>query len=89
MRSGQNRRHNVWREIIEPRDLHLQPGRPGPRVPAENLDDDPGTIEHRHARGPFQVFQLGRREITVHDDDLRLFARPGGSLDAVIRFLVV
>ena len=77
------------REIIEPRDLHLQPGRSRSRVPAENLNDDPGPIEHRHPSGTFQVFQLGRRQITVHDDDLRLFARAGGSLDAIVRFVVV
>ena len=45
-----------WREIIKPRDLHLQPGRSRSGVPAENLNDNPGPIEHRHAGGTFKVF---------------------------------
>ena len=43
----------------------------------------------RHAGGPFQIFQLRRRQIAVHDDDLRLFVRAWGSLDGVIRFVIV
>ncbi|MCG3774026.1 MAG: hypothetical protein JW395_0843 [Nitrospira sp.] len=78
----------TWRKIIEPRDLHLKPGRSGASMSTENLNDDAGTVEHRHAGGTFKIFQLGRRQITVHDDDLRLFARTWWGLAGVIRFVV-
>ena len=73
------------REIVQPRDLHLQPGRSRSRVPAENLNDDPVRSSTGTPAARSKVFQLGWRQITVHDDNLRLFVRAGWRLDGFVR----
>ena len=53
------------------------------RAASENLEDEPGAVEHLGVPGPFQIALLHRRERAVHHHDagVELLISPGEFLD--------
>src|SRR5262249_22585092 len=58
------------REVLEPRDLDLQPRLARPRVAVEDLEDHRRAIEDIGAGGALEVALLGRREVVIDEHDL-------------------
>ena len=69
------------RLIVEMRELDLQPPFGGRRPLAENLEDQPGAVDHLGADLVLQVLLLDRRQRRVDDQQLRvLLLRELGNL---------
>src|SRR5262249_49958691 len=58
------------RQVLEPRDLHLQPRLARPGVAMKDLEDDRGAVEDVDAGGALEVALLGRREVVINEHDL-------------------
>ena len=61
--------------VLELRELDLDPALTGSRVPREDVEDDAGPIDDRHARRLLERPLLRRRELVIGDDDVRPEAR--------------
>src|ERR1019366_6747617 len=57
------------RDVVEARDLDLEPGLSAARVAMEDVDDDARTVEDARPRRPLQVSRLARADLVVDDDD--------------------
>jgi hypothetical protein len=82
------------RHVFQARHLHLQLRFARVGMAVEDFDDDAGAVQHLRARGAFQVADLARRQLVIHDDELRLRAGfrfrgsgscGGGALEALPR----
>ena len=63
------------RDVVEARDLDLQPRLAAARVAVEDLDDDAGAIEHLGAGRALEVARLARGDLVVDDDHRGLAGR--------------
>ncbi len=76
-------------DVVEARDLHLEPGLPAAGVAVEDLDDDAGPIEHLGAGGALQVARLAGRDLVVDDHHRRRAGGLGAGLLGGVLVLVV
>src|ERR1019366_4988937 len=78
------------RDVLQPRDLHLQLRLATVGMTMEDLHDHAGPIEHLHAGCALEVAGLARRDIVIDDHEPRLRRRLWIALDVRgIRFLLV
>ena len=72
--------HQTPRLIVQMRQLHLQPPLRTRRPLAENLEDEPGAINHLRLGRGFQIALLDRGQRTVDDQQFGVMrAQPAGN----------
>ena len=63
------------RDVLQPRDLHLNLGFPAARMAMKDLHDYAGPVEHLGTGCALEIARLGRRELVIDDHELRLWRR--------------
>src|ERR1019366_10791694 len=63
------------RDVLQPRDLHLQLRFATARMTMENLHDHAGPIEHLGTGCTLEIACLARRDLMINDHELRLRRR--------------